>query len=62
MTDNIAVLDGYTEQVYAEYQGVILNLLVKPDTDLSDRFKAWDMDYQEWLHINGWVADDINYC
>jgi hypothetical protein len=62
VTDNIAVLDGYTEEVYVEHAGTILHLLVVPDTDLADRFKAWDMDYQEYVHVNGWLADEIHYC
>lgn len=61
MTDNIAVLDGYTEEVYGEYNGMELHFLVKPDTDLSQRFRAWDMDAQEYVNVNGWVAS-LNYC
>lgn len=55
MTDNIAVLEGFTQEVIAESDAVTLCLLVKPDTDFDDRFKAWDTDCQEWLWVNGWL-------
>lgn len=44
MTDNVAVLDGYTEEVeMSNGQGLDLFLLVKPGTDLDDTFSAWDI-------------------
>lgn len=61
MTDNIAVLDGYTREVIGEaglaaHDGCIaLYLLVKPETDLGERFRAWDMDAQEYITVNGWL-------
>lgn len=55
MTDNVAVLDGYTEEVYMTGGGYDLNLLVKPDTDLDGSFKAWDMAEQEYIKVNGWL-------
>lgn len=56
MTDNVAVLDGFTEEVWASNdQGVDLYLLVKPGTDMDDSFKAWDMDAQEYIRVNGWL-------
>jgi len=55
MTDNVAILQGYTEEVYAESLEHGLNLLIKPDTDLDDCFKAWDTDGQEFVRINGWM-------
>ena len=61
MTDNVAVLDGYTSEVYGEYQGADFHLLVKPGTDLSQSFRAWNMDDQEYVNVNGWVAE-LNYC
>jgi hypothetical protein len=30
-------------------------LFVKFDTDLNDRFLAWDCDLQECVTINGWL-------
>lgn len=55
MTDNVAVLDGFTKEVLAECTMHSLNLLIRPDTDLDSRFKAWDMDEQEFIRINGWL-------
>jgi hypothetical protein len=62
MTDNIAVLAGYTEEVFIEYKGMTINVLAMPNQDLSQRFKAWDMNQQEFIFINGWLCDSINYC
>lgn len=62
MTDNVAVLDGYTRNVIAESGRCLsLNLLIKPDTDLDGEFKAWDCDCQEWLTVRGWLFtfDDV---
>lgn len=61
MTDNVAILDGFTQEVYGEYKAMGLHLLVKKDTDLSQRFKAWDMDCQEYITVNGWLTD-FNLC
>ncbi len=55
MTDNVATLEGFTKEVFASSDGCDLYLLVKPDTDFDDRFKAWDSDNQEWLMVNGWL-------
>lgn len=56
MTDNVATLKGYTQEVHASSgEGLELHLLVKPDTDFDDHFKAWDCDAQEWLMVTGWM-------
>jgi hypothetical protein len=55
MTDNVAVLDGFTKAILAESIHHTLYLLVKPDADLGERFKAWDMDEQEFIWVNGWL-------
>jgi len=56
VTDNVAVLDGYTVEVVADNgRGLGLNLLVRPGTDYDDAFKAWDTDGQEFIRINGWL-------
>lgn len=56
MGDNAAVLEGYTREVVASYGADTLYLLVKPDAELGDTFKAWDMDAQCWVRVNGWLA------
>lgn len=55
MTDNVAKLDGFTKAVTAEGGDYVLFLLIRPDTDLDDSFKAWDCDGQEYLRVNGWL-------
>jgi hypothetical protein len=55
MTDNVAVLEGYTREVHGSSSEHELFLLVRPSTCLDDRFRAWDMDNQEWLMVNGWL-------
>jgi hypothetical protein len=56
MSDNAAVLEGYTLELMAYAPMFDLHLSVKPDTDLDDRFRAWDHDAQEWIMVNGWMA------
>jgi len=55
MTDNIAVLDGYTVEILAENDEMILSLLVRPGTDFETCFRAWDIDEQEFIRVNGWL-------
>lgn len=52
--DNAAVLAGYTKEVLAEGGCYCLSLLIQPDADLDGTFKAWDMDSQGWIRVNGW--------
>lgn len=46
---------GFTKEIYAEGGNYELSLLVKPDTDLSDCFQAYDLDQHEYLFVNGWL-------
>lgn len=55
MTDNVAVLQGYTKEYFASCDECDMPILVRPNTNFDDRFKAWDMDEQEFIHINGWL-------
>ena len=55
MADNIAVLEGFTEEYTAESILMEFPILVKPGTDLDSTFKAWDMDNQEFIKIKGWL-------
>lgn len=55
MTDNIAVLDGFTKELMAYSDSVDLHILTQPDTDLDGCFKAWDCDEQEYIRVNGWL-------
>jgi hypothetical protein len=55
MSDNVAVMEGYTREVIAMGDGMDLYLLVKPDTDFDSAFRAWDTDNQEFIRVNGWL-------
>ena len=56
MTDNVAVLDGYTKEIVAtNAHGCEFYLLVKPDAQLDGIFRAWDTDEQEFCNVNGWL-------
>jgi hypothetical protein len=57
MDDNGAVLEGYTREVMGRYVDLKLFMLVKPDTDFNSRFRAWDMDAQRYVMINGWMLN-----
>lgn len=50
---------GYSRAVMVSNGMTDLYLLVEPDVDFDDRFKAWDTDNQEWLFVNGWQITDI---
>ena len=57
MTDNVAVLQGFTVAIEAHilYEAYDLFLLVKPYTDYDGAFRAWDTDSQEFIRVNGWL-------
>lgn len=55
MSDNVAVLAGYTEEYEAHCTDYDLFLLVKPGTELDDTFTAWDIEAQEFIRVNGWL-------
>lgn len=57
MGDNGAILAGYSREVVAENDHCTLYLLVQPDADFDGTFKAWDMDEQEFIHVNGWLFE-----
>jgi len=48
-------MEGFTVPVVAESTEYTLELLVQPDTDFGERFKAWDTDAQEFIWVNGWL-------
>lgn len=57
MSDNVAVLQGYTKEVTLSCASHELYLLVKPGTDLDSMFRAWDADGQEFIMVSGWQFD-----
>ena len=54
MRDTIPITAGYTRRVIAFDAGPELLLLVRPDTDLDGRFKAWNCDEEEFVEVTGW--------
>lgn len=54
MTDNVAVLDGYTRELRVTTGDTERFLLVKPDVNTSERFRAWDTDAQEFIMLDPW--------
>lgn len=57
MIDSAAIQQGYTDKVSAFADSFEMVLPVKPDTDLDGRFRAWDMDEQEFITVNGWMFE-----
>jgi len=55
MSDNAAVLDGYTEEVVIRTPNRDeFPALVRPGTDYTETFRCWDMDEQEFITVNPW--------
>lgn len=54
MADNIPVLSGFTKEVYVTNKlGIGRPFLVKPNTDYSGMFRAWDMVDQDFITLDG---------
>lgn len=46
---------GFTRPIFASSSAYDLDLLVEPGADFDGTFRAWDVDCQEWLDVNGWL-------
>ena len=55
MSDNTAILAGFTIEVMASNAAHDIHLFIKPGTDLGERFKAYDADECEFVFVNGWL-------
>ena len=55
MSDNAAVMDGYTKELLAYPLNKETHILVKPDTDLSDLVRVWNCDEQKYIYLEGWL-------
>lgn len=55
MTIESAHAHGYTRKLLLDGDTMTLEVMVKPDADLGDRFAAFDLDNQEMIQINGWL-------
>lgn len=59
MSDNTAILEGYTQEVMLYSDHADLHVFVKPDTDFDGRFRCYDADECEWIAVNGWLVGEI---
>lgn len=55
-TSETAIAKGFTRPVYIDFGSMDVEALIRPETDLDGRFKAFDIANNEWLNINGWLA------
>ena len=55
MTETAAALAGYTHKVMGDSTEYTLELYVKPDADLDDRFPAICAETGDRLSVNGWL-------
>ncbi len=55
MSDNTAILAGYTKEWLADCDVANMHIFAKPDEDFDSRFRAYDADNCEWVFINGWL-------
>ena len=56
MSDNVAVLDGFTKEILIETKDRVIFALVRPDTKFAGMYHAWDTDNQEYVKIEGRCA------
>jgi hypothetical protein len=61
MSAEEAKTSGYTRRVYCDSDFYSFEALVKPDADLDDTFRCYDVDNGQWLNVNGWmfVTEDM---
>lgn len=59
--DLAAMAAGFTKRVYIEGGVEGGEFLVKPETDLDTRFKAWAADWQMWINVSGFSCS-IEEC
>jgi hypothetical protein len=56
MSDNIAILEGFTTEIMCETEDGVLFLLVKPNTNFAGIYRAWDTDSQKFITLGGKCA------
>ena len=56
MTDNVAVLEGFTREIMIETRDRVIFALVRPDTNFAGCYRAWDTDAQEFVELHGRCA------
>ena len=57
MTDNVAVLAGYTVPCVVEVNGYSFPVLVKPRIDYNKKFRAFDQENRAFILIEGFNCD-----
>jgi len=59
MTSSIktAIAQGYTEPFIADCTEYNLEIMVRPETDMQDTFKAYDLTCDRFVKLNGWLWD-----
>ena len=51
---NIAIKQGYTKELTMDSNHYSGSILIKPITDLNNTFKAYCLNRQSFVYINGW--------
>ncbi len=59
MSDNTAILAGYTREILVTVGAYELHLFVRPGEYLDDEFKAYDADNCEWVRVKGWLIESV---
>ena len=54
MSDNTAILAGFTQEYIAEGGGCEVHIFVQPNADLDGYFRAYDADNCEFITVTGW--------
>ena len=61
-TQGQAMAAGYTQRCEIDGSGWCLSVLVRPNTDTETTFRAFDIEENELLRINGWLIESIDYA
>ena len=51
---NIAIKQGYTQELTMNSEHYVGSILIKPTTDLDSTFRAYCLNRQSFMYINGW--------
>ena len=55
MSDNTAILAGYTVEYLASGGDYEIHVFAKPDADLDGCVRVYDADECEFIILNGWM-------
>ena len=51
---------GFTQRYTCKSDEYYFNLLIRPNTYTDERFKAYSIDDESFIMINGWLVTDID--